>query len=234
MTGRNENKKVNLTSNEASITTKTTVQCTDDTASIASDEQELFADTDDVPKFESLDDCVNEACAHSKELFSILDLVRGRKKSKENSAKRQKLVDLKPITFVRFNTRMGKTKPVTIKALLDSGGSGTLVTEKYTKKLRCKETSATTVWTTPGGALSTTRKCQAQFTLPELHDNRLIAWDVHVTKSLGAYDMIIGRDILMELISGSLTEPLNGMVILFHYVIVIFLKKRPITSMIPT
>ena len=47
--------------------------------------------------------------------------------------------------------------------------------------------------------MKTTRKCQAQFTLPELHDNRLIAWDVHVTKDLGAYDMIIGRDILTDL-----------------------------------
>jgi hypothetical protein len=32
--------------------------------------------------------------------------------------------------------------------------------------------------------------------LSTLHDNRLIEWDVHVTKSLGAYDMIIGRDLL--------------------------------------
>ena len=84
---------------------------------------------------------------------------------------------------------------MTIKALLDSGGSGTLITEKYAKKLRCKDVTSTTVWTTPGGAMQTNCKCQAQFTLPELHDNRLIAWDVHVTKNLGAYDMIIGRDI---------------------------------------
>ena len=47
--------------------------------------------------------------------------------------------------------------------------------------------------------MQTTRKCQAQFTLPELHDNRLIVWDVHVTKNLGAYDMIIGQDILIDL-----------------------------------
>ena len=124
-----------------------------------------------------------------------MDLVAGRKNSEERPKKRLKTVDLKPIAFVRFNTRMGKSKPVTIKALLDSGGSGTLITEKYAKKLRCKDIASTTVWTTPGGAMQTTRKCQAQFTLPELHDNRLIVWDVHVTKNLGAYDMIIGRDI---------------------------------------
>ena len=53
--------------------------------------------------------------------------------------------------------------------------------------------------------MKTTRKCQAQFTLPELHDNRLIAWDVHVTKDLGVYDMIIGQDIL-EWISESISS----------------------------
>jgi hypothetical protein len=42
----------------------------------------------------------------------------------------------------------------------------------------------------------TSKKVKSQFTIPELHDNRLIEWDVHVTKSLGAYDMIIGQDLL--------------------------------------
>ena len=35
--------------------------------------------------------------------------------------------------------------------------------------------------------------------IPELHSGRVIEWDLHVTKSLGAYDMIIGRDILSDL-----------------------------------
>ena len=32
--------------------------------------------------------------------------------------------------------------------------------------------------------------------MPELHDDRLIEWNMHVTESLGPYDVIIGRDIL--------------------------------------
>jgi hypothetical protein len=47
--------------------------------------------------------------------------------------------------------------------------------------------------------MQTTVKCKAQFTVPELHDNQLIEWDLHVTKTLGAYDMIIGRDILTDI-----------------------------------
>ena len=94
---------------------------------------------------------------------------------------------------------MGKAKPITLKALCDSGGSGTLVLEKHAKKLRCKNVPSKTVWTTPGGEMKTTTKCQAQFMIPELHENRVLDYDVHVAKDLGAYDMIIGRDVMTDL-----------------------------------
>ena len=35
-----------------------------------------------------------------------------------------------------------------------------------------------------------------QFTIPELQDKKLLEWEVHVAENMGAYDMIIGRDIL--------------------------------------
>ena len=100
------------------------------------------------------------------------------------------------MTFVRFNTSLGKPKPVTIKALLDSGASESLVTEKFARKLRKKRTSKSTVWATPAGDLTTTSKVKAQFTMPELQEKQLVEWSLHVTKNMGAYDMIIGRDIL--------------------------------------
>lgn len=162
-----------------------------------SNEQELFV-SDRKKRQKSLDQCIDQKRADSDELFSIANLIRSQAGRKP--AKRPKSKDYKPIVYVRFNTRQGKAKPVMIRALLDSGGSGSLVTERYAKKLRLKKSQhAKTVWTTPGGAMKTTTRCQAQFTLPELHDNRMIAWDLHVTKSLGAYDMIIGRDMLMDL-----------------------------------
>jgi len=44
--------------------------------------------------------------------------------------------------------------------------------------------------------MKTSQKVEAQFTMPELHHDRLTEWNMHVTKSLGPYDVIIGRDIL--------------------------------------
>ena len=101
---------------------------------------------------------------------------------------------------VRFNTRdKGKPKPVTLKALLDSGSSGTLVTSKHAKKLKPTSLVSSQVWSTPAGNMKTSKRVSAAFTIPELHDNRLIKWDVHVAKSLGNYDMIIGRDVMKDL-----------------------------------
>ena len=99
------------------------------------------------------------------------------------------------MVYVRFNARQGKAKPILLKALLDSGASGSLVAKKHATKLRLKKLQGPkTIWTTPSGELKTSTKCQASFTLPAFHENRMISWDLHLTESLGAYDLILGRD----------------------------------------
>jgi Retroviral aspartyl protease len=86
---------------------------------------------------------------------------------------------------------------VTVKALLDSGASASLITEKYTKKLKKRQTPQG--WSTPGGELNTNKMVKGQFTMPELQNDKIIEWNMYVTKDLGNYDMIIGRDILQFL-----------------------------------
>ena len=99
--------------------------------------------------------------------------------------------------MVQFKATIGKGKNVTLKALLDSGGAGTLLTAKAAKRLRLKKSNLKPVlWTTPAGDVTTNRSCKSQLSLPELHPDRIIEWDFHVANSLGAYDMIIGRDML--------------------------------------
>ena len=101
---------------------------------------------------------------------------------------------------MRFNMRAkGRPKPVTIKALLDSGGSASLITSKFAKKLKAVKSKNQTKWSMAGGVMTTQAKAKVQFTLPKLDDRVLSKWNLHVAKDLGAYDMIIGRDILEDL-----------------------------------
>jgi hypothetical protein len=86
---------------------------------------------------------------HKKKSTSTLD---------KQLPKKIKTEDVKPILIVRLNSRMGKAKPVTIKALLDSGGSGSLVCQKFVNKLQAKQLPSNQTWTTPRGQMTTTTK----------------------------------------------------------------------------
>ena len=68
-------------------------------------------------EYDSLDNCIDDSQA--PELYSIAALVRGQ------PTKKPKVEHLRPLAFVRMNTRLGKPKPVTIRALIDSGAGGT-------------------------------------------------------------------------------------------------------------
>ena len=83
------------------------------------------------------------------------------------------------------------------RVALDVTGLQSLVAEKFVKKLCVKNSNQmSTVWSTPAGKMTTKHRVKAQFTLPELHDDKLIEWNLHITKDLGVYDMIIRWDVL--------------------------------------
>ena len=114
--------------------------------------------------------------------------------------KKRKVSHLSPIVFARLRTKLGyDPKPVSIRVLLDSGASASLINEKWVKRLRVRDKS-TTKWRTAAGPIETTSKCRIQFSLPELSPTRLVTWPVHVDiNDRIPYDMIIGRDLRSEL-----------------------------------
>ena len=155
----------------------------------------MFAFNEKCPprEYTNLDACLNHS--HETECFSIAKLIKGHRPTK-----RARTECLKPLTIVRFNSKLGKGKPVELLALLDSGGAGTLVTQKAASKLRLKKSNLNpTRWTTPAGDVTTRTSCKSQLQLAEFHPDRIIEWDFHVAESLGNYDMIIGRDMLQFL-----------------------------------
>lgn len=148
--------------------------------------------TTDSEEFNTFDECLNSAI--EKDLMN---------ESNDNSIrdhshvrKKPKLVEKRPVVFVRFNTKRGKPKPVTLRALLDSGASSSLVVKKHVSKLKQYKPNVGNSFTTPAGVFKTAGTIKGEFIMPELHDNKMIEWKLHVAQGLGAYDMIIGRDIL--------------------------------------
>ena len=103
-----------------------------------------------------------------------------------------------PTINVLLNSSLGKEKPVLITALLDSGGSECLISDKIVKKLYIHKDTPKT-WSTAAGNFTTIGRTKTQFKFPELREQSIIQWDMHVTNNNMHYDMIIGRDLLSEI-----------------------------------
>ena len=72
-----------------------------------------------------------------------------------------------PIMYALLQSSMAKEKPTTVKVLLDSGASHTIVNKHCVRKLRRKRAS-TAKWNTAAGTFSTKSKTVLKFQLPEL------------------------------------------------------------------
>ena len=147
--------------------------------------------------FGDLDLCINTSyyAESTKESYSLRKALAGEPPSKKQRTSEESV----PILFGQICTReKGKPKPKTIKILLDTGGSDTIVNAKFVSKLSKIKGSKQT-WQTAAGDLSTSEQVQVQMTLPELHEKRVVHWKMHVTENELNYDMIMGRDLLAEL-----------------------------------
>ena len=107
-------------------------------------------------------------------MYSLLSSLHGQQKKHKSS-------HLVPIVFGRLRTILGTQKGSTIRVLLDSGASRTIIHQPLVSKLRLKR-DETTTWTTVAGSFRAQEKCKIQFSLPELWDTRIVEWMVHVTE----------------------------------------------------
>ena len=103
--------------------------------------------------YANLDDCIND-----QESMSIREFKRPQK--------RQRMLDPTPIVFGLIRTKKGTDRNTkTIKILLDSGGSSTIVKHDIVKELRVVENKET-LWTTTAGNFSTTGPVRSPSSYP--------------------------------------------------------------------
>ena len=103
-----------------------------------------------------------------------------------------------PIVFINMHQKHKSKEIYTLKALLDSGATATLINSKYVKKMKRHKCTPTS-WTTQNGVFTTSSKAQIEFLIPELNDQRLVKAYVHDTPQDMSYDIIIGQDLMQEM-----------------------------------
>ena len=118
----------------------------------------------------------------------------------ENDLKRQKLSKNIPMTWGRIQTSLNKNSEIkTIKILLDSGASQTIMCETLAQHLN-KIEIAGQKWNTAAGIFETNKIAKIHFTLPKFFESKIIEWQAHLfPKGNNNYEMIIGRDLLTTL-----------------------------------
>ena len=96
-------------------------------------------------------------------------------------------------------------KRVPVRALIDTGTSGTIILKDFVAPGTGKSYKAPkpTEWSTLGGKFVTRCKARIEFSFPELSDRKKIHYTCHVDektkKEHAMYDMILGMDILVEI-----------------------------------
>ena len=101
-----------------------------------------------------------------------------------------------PLLFLTLYQPSGKSTK--IKALCDYGSGGSLVAKKHAPGLKVTQKDHMS-WCTVVGRFSTNGSTNAKFTLTELNPTATITHKLHVAPKLGAYNMILGRDLVTKL-----------------------------------
>ena len=116
----------------------------------------------------------------------------------KNKIRKTEPAKVVPVRFIDLKVKREKDTYVTFKALLDSGASFTLATEAVVRHLK-KTKDDVTSFKTAMGTFFTNQKCRTKMIFAEFNPTAEIMHTVHVAKSLGNYNLIIGQDLLHKL-----------------------------------
>ena len=141
-----------------------------------------------------IDNCPHTQTKYSNECFNIIENARHPKKQKTTQYTLLLYGTFVLAIKVKRFTRSDKAKYRTLKILLDSGTSTTILSVSLIPKAR-RNNYTTTNWYTQGGAFKTQAKETLSFQLPELYHTKTITYDMHVddTNNSHRYDMIMVR-----------------------------------------
>ena len=109
------------------------------------------------------------------------------------------------------------SRPRKLRALLDSGSTGSIILSEFTLGLGKKQTKKEQ-WTTKGGNFTTSGKCRVPMVLSDFTTSTTIHFECHVDSSkrspLQSYDLILGKDFQQEfgidILNSSLTLRWDG------------------------
>ena len=136
-----------------------------------------------------LDECLNN-------LYTMRTYLKGQ--CNKNKRQRTEPTLLVPISSVELKIKQEKEKYVFLKALFKSGVSSTLVSQAAIKHLK-KTITKSTAFCTAAGIFSTHGKSRVKIKFPAFNPTAEITITVHVTKTLGNYNLRIGQDLLHKL-----------------------------------
>ena len=137
-------------------------------------------------------------CNVVDKMFECYTAMTFRKKKKRKTNK------VSPITVAYLTRKAGTWKRSHIsrlKVLFDSGSDATIISAPKVKGLTKKKTPKT-VWKTKAGTFTTNSQCELNMKFPAFFENKEVSWNVFVEperNELGRYDLIIGRDMMLQL-----------------------------------
>ena len=117
-------------------------------------------------------------------------------------AKKKKASHKSPEIIVEIPASTDDEPPQILRGLLDSGSTGCILLNEFTKGLK-KRFGETEQWMTKGGTFTTKAKCRVPMILPDFTRQTKVEFDCHVDPTQKSnntnYDIILGKDFMQEL-----------------------------------